>query len=310
MPETILFAGSAAPEFAKKLASHFGASLGQVTIEQFSDGEIQACYEETVRGKDVFIIQPTIPPADNIMELLLMIDAAKRASANKVIAVMPYYGYARQDRKDRPRVAIGAKLVANMLSAAKVDRIITMDLHADQIQGFFSEPIDHLYASTVFLPYLENQKIEDLTIVAPDTGSTKRANAFAKFLNADLAICYKQRKKANVVSEMTLIGEVKDRNVVIVDDMIDTAGTLVKAVDMIYERGAKSVRAVISHPVLSGPAYERIADSRLLELITTDSIPLKKDKDISKIKVISIAGLFADVIKRVQTHQSISSHFI
>ena len=241
MANTTLFSGTASRGFAEKLAEHFGQKLGVVDIQKFSDGEIQASYEETVRGKDVFIIQPTIPPADNLMELLLMIDAAKRASARKVIAVMPYYGYARQDRKDRPRVAIGSKLVANMLKAAKVDRVITMDLHADQIQGFFAMPIDHLYASTVFLPYLEKQNIEDLTIVAPDTGSTKRANAYAKYLNADLAICYKQRKRANEVSEMTLIGEVKGRNVVIVDDMIDTAGTLLKAAEMILEQGAKSV---------------------------------------------------------------------
>jgi ribose-phosphate pyrophosphokinase len=310
MAETILFSGTASRGFAEQVAKHFGKELGVVDIQKFSDGEIQASYEETVRGKDVFIIQPTIPPADNLMELLIMIDAAKRASARKVIAVMPYFGYARQDRKDRPRVAIGAKLVANMLKAAKVDRVITMDLHADQIQGFFDMPIDHLYGSTVFLPYLDDLKIEDLTIVAPDTGSTKRANAYAKYLNADLAICYKQRKRANEVSEMTLIGEVKDRNVVIVDDMIDTAGTLLKAAEMILEQGAKSVRAVISHPLLSGPAYERLRASNLMELIITDSIPLKEGEDHSQIKIISVTKLFADVISSVQNHESISSHFV
>lgn len=310
MADTILFSGTASRGFAEKLAENFGQKLGVVDIQKFSDGEIQASYEETVRGKDVFIIQPTVPPSDNLMELLIMIDAAKRASARKVIAVIPYYGYARQDRKDRPRVAIGAKLVANMLKAANVDRVITMDLHADQIQGFFDMPIDHLYGSTVFLPYLDNLNIENLTIVAPDTGSTKRANAYAKYLNADLAICYKQRKRANEVSEMTLIGEVKGRNVVIVDDMIDTAGTLLKAAEIILQEGALSVRAVISHPLLSGPAYERLNASNLKELITTDSIPLKEGEDHSKIKVISVAKLFAEVIASVQNHQSISTHFV
>lgn len=239
-----------------------------------------------------------------------MIDAAKRASANKITAVLPYYGYARQDRKDRPRVAIGAKLVAKMLAAAGANRIMTMDLHADQIQGFFSFPIDHMFASSVFLPYLKDQNIENLTIVAPDTGATKRANNYAKFLNADLAICYKQRKVANEVAEMTLIGEVKGRNVVIVDDMIDTAGTMVKAAQMISDQGALSVSAMCTHAVLSGPAYERISGSVLKELIVTDSIPLKEGKETSKIKVLTVAKLFADVIKSVENHESISTQFI
>ncbi|MEN8786437.1 MAG: ribose-phosphate pyrophosphokinase [Flavobacteriales bacterium] len=309
MSNTILFSGSAHREFAQKVADHKGCKLGNVKLQNFSDGEIQASYEETVRGKEVYIIQPTVC-SDSIMELMIMIDAAKRASAAKIIAVVPYYGYARQDRKDRPRVAIGAKLVAKMLAAAGAHRIMTMDLHADQIQGFFSFPIDHMFASSIFLPYLEEQKIPNLTIVAPDTGATKRANNYAKYLNADLAICYKQRKVANEVSEMTLIGEVKGRNVIIMDDMIDTAGTMVKAAQMIANQGALSVRAMCSHAVLSGPAYERIAESVLTELIVTDSIPLRTDKDTSKIKVLSVSKLFADVINRVEKHESISTHFV
>jgi ribose-phosphate pyrophosphokinase len=309
MSNTILFSGSAHREFAQKVADHKGCKLGNVKLQKFSDGEIQASYEETVRGKEVYIIQPTIN-SDSLMELMIMIDAAKRASAAKIIAVVPYYGYARQDRKDRPRVAIGAKLVAKMLAAAGAHRIMTMDLHADQIQGFFSFPIDHMFASSIFLPYLEEQKIPNLTIVAPDTGATKRANNYAKYLDADLAICYKQRKVANEVSDMTLIGEVKGRNVIIMDDMIDTAGTMVKAAKMIHDKGALSVRAMCSHAVLSGPAYERIADSVMTELIVTDSIPLRTDKDTSKIKVLSVSKLFADVINRVEKHESISTHFV
>ncbi len=309
MSNTILFSGSAHREFAQKVADHKGYKLGNVKLQKFSDGEIQASYEETVRGKEVYIIQPTIS-SDSMMELMIMIDAAKRASAAKIIAVVPYYGYARQDRKDRPRVAIGAKLVAKMLAAAGAHRIMTMDLHADQIQGFFSFPIDHMFASSIFLPYLEEQKIPNLTIVAPDTGATKRANNYAKYLDADLAICYKQRKVANEVSNMTLIGEVKGRNVIIMDDMIDTAGTMVKAAQMIYDKGALSVRAMCSHAVLSGPAYERVAESVMTELIVTDSIPLRTDKDTSKIKVLSVSKLFADVITRVEKHESISTHFV
>ena len=309
MSNTILFSGSAHKEFAQNVAKHFGCELGNVKLQQFSDGEIQASYEETVRGKEVYIIQPTYS-SDSIMELMIMLDAAKRASASKITAVLPYYGYARQDRKDRPRVAIGAKLVAKMLAAAGANRIMTMDLHADQIQGFFSFPIDHMFASSVFLPYLEAQNIDKLTIVAPDTGATKRANNYAKYLNADLAICYKQRKVANEVSEMTLIGEVKGRNVIIMDDMIDTAGTMCKAAQMIADQGALSVSAMCSHAVLSGPAYERISGSILKELIVTDSTPLKEGKDISKIKVLSVAKLFADVIKSVENHESISTQFI
>jgi len=309
MSNTIIFSGNAHKEFAEKLVKSRGEKLGKVKLQQFSDGEIQANYEETVRGKEVYIIQPTIS-SDTIMELLIMIDAARRASAYKITAVMPYFGYARQDRKDRPRVAIGAKLMAKMLSAAGVDRVMTMDLHADQIQGFFSCPIDHMFASSVFLPYLKSQNIKNLTIVAPDTGATKRANNYAKFLNADLAICYKQRKEANVVSEMTLIGEVRGRNVIIVDDMIDTAGTMVKAAHMILENGALSVSAMCTHAVLSGPAYERINESKLTKLIVTDSIPLNTKKDTSKIEVLSVSQMFADVITSVEKHESISTQFI
>ena len=309
MSNTILFSGSANRKFAEQVAAHRGCKLGNVKLQKFSDGEIQASYEETVRGKEVYIIQPTIS-SDSMMELMIMIDAAKRASAYKITAVLPYYGYARQDRKDRPRVAIGAKLVAKMLAAAGANRIMTMDLHADQIQGFFAFPIDHMFASSIFLPYLEQQNIPNLTIVAPDTGATKRANNYAKYLNADLAICYKQRKVANEVSEMTLIGEVKGRNVIIMDDMIDTAGTMCKAAQMIFDQGAISVRAMCSHAVLSGPAYERISESILTELIVTDSIPLKEGKDTSKIKVLSVTKLFADVITRVEKHESISTHFV
>ena len=311
MPADVkIFSGRASRYLAERIAGSFGQPLGDINIQTFKDGEFQPNILESVRGSYVFFTQSTFAPSDNLMELLMMIDAAKRASAAKIIAVLPYYGYARQDRKDRPRVAIGAKLVAKMLAAAGAKRIMTMDLHADQIQGFFSFPIDHMFASSVFLPYLEKQNIPNLTIVAPDTGATKRANNYAKFLNADLAICYKQRKVANEVSEMTLIGEVKGRNVIIMDDMIDTAGTMCKAAEMIHERGALSVSAMCSHGVLSGPAYERIADSVLKELIITDSIPLKEGKDTSKIKVLSVSKLFADVITRVEKHESISTHFV
>jgi len=249
-----------------------------------------------------------MPPSDNLFELLLMIDAAKRASAHRIIAVMPYFGFARQDRKDRPRVAIGAKLVANLLTAAGVDRIMTMDLHADQIQGFFEVPVDHLYASTIFLPYLKELNLKDLLIAAPDTGGTKRANAYSKYLNVDMAICYKQRKVANEVSDMTVIGDVKGKDVVLIDDIIDTAGTLTKAAEMMMDKGAKSVRAICTHGVLSGPAFERLENSQLKELIITDTIPLVKES--KKIRVLSVSDLFGDVIRKIENFDSISSHFI
>ena len=305
-----IFAGSASEYLAEKIATSFGQELAAVTVQRFSDGEFQPSIEETVRGKIVVIVQSTFPPADNLMELLMLVDAAKRASASSIVAVMPYFGFARQDRKDKPRVAIGSKLVANLLTAAGVDRVITMDLHADQIQGFFEVPVDHLFASTVFLDYLMSIKTPNMTIATPDTGGTKRANAYAKYLQLDLAICYKQRKVANEVEKMTVIGDVKGKDVVLVDDMVDTAGTLTKAANMMREHGATSVRAICTHPVLSGPAYERIAESQLQELIVTDSIPLKEGKPIDKIKVLTVSDLFARVIGSLATNQSISSNFI
>ena len=303
-----LFSGSNSRYLAEKIANAFGQKLGDISFLKFSDGEFQVSFEETVRGSDVYIIQSTVPPADNLLELLLMVDAAKRASANEIVAVLPYFGFARQDRKDQPRVAIGAKLVANLLSAAGVTRIITMDLHADQIQGFFEVPVDHLYASSIFLPYVQNLNLPNLCIAAPDMGGAKRANAYAKYLNSEIVICYKQRTKANVVDSMTAIGEIEGRNIILVDDLVDTAGTLTKAADMMMDKGALSVRAIISHPVLSGKAYENIEKSKLVELIVTDTIPLKKE--CSKIKVISVADLFANVVRRVHNFESISSHFI
>jgi ribose-phosphate pyrophosphokinase len=306
--EVKLFSGSATVDLASDIAKSYGMDIGDVKLSRFSDGEFQTSYEESIRGQDVFIIQSTIPPADNLFELLLMIDAAKRASAHRIIAVMPYFGFARQDRKDKPRVALGAKLVANLLMAAGVDRVMTMDLHADQIQGFFEVPVDHLFASTVFLPHIQSMKLDNLLIAAPDTGGTKRANAYSKFLNVDMAICYKQRKVANQVSDMTVIGDVKGKNVILIDDIIDTAGTLTKAAGMMMDKGALSVRAICTHAVLSGPAYDRLEESVLKELIVTDTIPLKKIS--SKIKVVTVADLFADVIRRVKNFDSISSHFI
>ena len=303
-----IFSGSNSEYLAGEIAKAAGLQLGKSSITRFSDGEFEVCYEETVRGAQVFIIQSTYPPTDNLMELLLMIDAAKRASAYKVIAVIPYFGFARQDRKDRPRVAIGAKLVANLLMAAGVDRVMTMDLHADQIQGFFDIPVDHLYGSSVLLPYIENLKLDNLVVASPDMGGSKRANTYAKYLNAGLAICHKSREKANVVGEMTAIGDVDGRHVVIVDDMIDTAGTITKAANMLKEKGALSVRAIATHAVLSGPAYERIKESALEEVVFTDSIPLKSE--CSKIKELTIADIFAKTILNVYNCESISSNFI
>ncbi|MFA9371291.1 MAG: ribose-phosphate pyrophosphokinase [Labilibaculum antarcticum] len=303
-----IFSGSNSEYLAGQIAAAAGLELGKSSVTRFSDGEFEVCYEETVRGAQVFIIQSTYPPTDNLMELLLMIDAAKRASAYKVIAVIPYFGFARQDRKDRPRVAIGAKLVANLLMAAGVDRVMTMDLHADQIQGFFDIPVDHLYGSSVLLPYVVNLKLENLVVASPDMGGSKRANTYAKYLNAGLAICHKSREKANVVGEMTAIGDVEGRHVVIIDDMIDTAGTITKAANMLKEKGALSVRAIATHAVLSGPAYERIEESALEEVVFTDSIPLKKEG--SKIKELTIANIFAKTILNVYNCESISSNFI
>ena len=303
-----LFSGIATEVLAEKIATAYGTSLGKLVHYRFSDGELQASYEESIRGHSVFIMQSTMPPADNLMELLLLIDAAKRASARHIVAVIPYFGYARQDRKDQPRVAIGAKLVADMLAVAGATRVMTMDLHADQIQGFFNVPVDHLYASTIFLPYIKSLNLPHLTMGAPDMGGSKRANSYAKHLNADIVICYKQRAKANVIESMTAIGEIEGRNIVLVDDLIDTGGTLCKAAEMMMDRGALSVRAVCTHPVLSGKAYENIEKSKLTELIVTDTIPLTQHS--AKIKVLSVADLFAKVINSVHNYESISSNFL
>tara|TARA_B110000459_G_scaffold109596_1_gene121465 strand:+ start:203 stop:1132 length:930 start_codon:yes stop_codon:yes gene_type:complete len=308
MSKIQLFAGQASMELAKKIAKSHGTTLGNVIVSKFSDGEFQPSFEESVRGADVFIIQSTVPPADNLMELLMMADAAKRASARKVVAIMPYFGLARQDRKDKPRVPIGAKLVAKMLEAAGATRIMTIDLHADQIQGFFEVPVDHLFASSVFVPYIKKLKLPNLMMASPDMGGTKRANTYAKHLNCGVVVCYKQRKKANVISDMFLIGEVEGKDVIIIDDMVDTAGTLTKAADLMMENGATSVRAMTTHAILSGEAYERIEKSKLTELIVTDTIPLKQQSD--KIKVISVAELFANIMKKVTNHESISDTFI
>jgi ribose-phosphate pyrophosphokinase len=302
-----IFSGSASRYLAQKIAQEYGKELGNEIVAKFSDGEFQPSFEETIRGSDVFIIQSTFAPSDNLMELLLMIDAAKRASSKQVVAVIPYFGFARQDRKDKPRVPIGAKLIANLLTAAGVNRVITMDLHADQIQGFFDVPVDHMYASSIFVPYVKSLNLPNLVMASPDTGGTRRAGAYAKFLNCEMVICYKQRIKANEVERMVLIGDVKDKDVVLVDDIIDTGGTITRAAKMMIENGAKSVRGLCTHPILSGKAYERIEKSYFDELIVTDTIPLKKES--SKIKVLSTARLFADVIKRVNNHESISTHF-
>ena len=303
-----IFACSQSIELAQKIATAYGTELGNVITTHFSDGEFQPAFEESIRGRRIFIIGSTFPNSDNLMEMLLMIDAAKRASARHVTAVLPYFGWARQDRKDKPRVAIGAKLVANLLQAAGATRIMTMDLHADQIQGFFEKPVDHMFASTIFLPYVNELGLDNLTIASPDMGGSKRAYAYSKYLNSDVVICYKQRKKANVIAHMELIGEVAGKNVILVDDMIDTGGTLTKAADLMTERGAKSVRAICTHPILSGEAIERIENSSLIELIVSDTIPLKRPS--SKIKVVSCATLFADVMHKVQENTSISDQFL
>jgi ribose-phosphate pyrophosphokinase len=302
------FSGTASKPLAEKIVTAFGTTLGKSSLLRFSDGEFQPSYEETVRGCNVFIVQSTFPPVDNLFELLLMIDAAKRASAYKVIAVIPYFGWARQDRKDKPRVSIGAKVVADLLHAAGVDRVMTMDLHADQIQGFFNVPVDHLYASALFVPHIKSMNLDNLIIAAPDMGGTKRANAYSRFLKSEMAICYKLRKQANQIEHMAVIGDIRDKNVVIVDDMIDTAGTLTLCAEMMMDKGANSVRAVATHGVLSGPAYERIEKSKLTEVIVTDSIP--PINQTGKIKVLTVADMFADVINKVYNYQSISSSFI
>ncbi len=306
--EAKIFTCTQSKYLAEKIALAYGVKLGNVITSTYSDGEFQPSYEESIRGTRIFIIGSTHPGPENLMEMLLMIDAAKRASARHITAVLPYFGWARQDRKDKPRVPIAAKLVAKMLEAAGATRIITMDLHADQIQGFFEKPVDHLFASTIFLPYLKSLNLENLTIASPDMGGSKRAYAYSKALHSDVVICYKQRAKANVISHMELIGNVTGKNVVLVDDMVDTAGTLTKAADVMMERGALSVRAICTHPILSGNAYERITNSKLEELIVTDSIPLKEEN--SKIRVLTCADLFAEVMQNVHHNKSISSKFI
>lgn len=303
-----VFAGTNSEYMAKEICENIGVELGKMNIQHFADGEFEVSFEESIRGRDVYLVQSTFANSDNLMELLLMIDAARRASARTVIAVMPYFGWARQDRKDKPRVSIAAKLVANLLSVAGVDRLITMDLHADQIQGFFDVPVDHLYASNVFIPYIQNLNLPDLVIATPDVGGAKRSNSYAKYLNVPLVLCHKQRAKANVVEKMTVIGDVKDKNVILIDDMVDTAGTITKAADLMMENGAKSVRALCSHAVMSDPATQRVLDSSLTEIIFTNSIPYHRENP--KATILSVAPLFADTIRRVHQCESISSQYL
>ena len=305
-----LFACNGSRAFAEQIAQKLNTKLGDSELTVFSDGEFQPQFTESVRGSAVFIVQSTNPPADNLFELLLMIDAARRASAYKVIAVIPYFGWARQDRKDRPRVSIASKLVANMLTAAGCDRVMTCELHAAQIQGFFDIPVDHLWASSIFIPYIKAMNLNNLSIASPDMGGAKKANIYAKHLNAPLIICHKDRSKANVIGNMTAIGEIEGRNVVIVDDMVDTAGTITKCAEVLMERGALSVRAVCTHPILSGPAYDRINASAIQEFIVADTIPLQADKDNSKFTVLSMTGLFADVIDHIYHNEPVSDLFI
>ena len=304
----MVFSGTATTYLAEKICQSLGCPLGELQITKFSDGEFAVSFEESIRGRDIFLVQSTFPNSDNLMELLLMIDAAKRASARTINAVIPYFGWARQDRKDKPRVSIGAKLVADLLSAAGVNRVITMDLHADQIQGFFDVPVDHLYASNVILPYLQSLHLEDLVIASPDVGGSKRANTYAKYLGCPLVLCNKTRARANVVASMQIIGEVEGKNVVIIDDMVDTAGTITKAADLMKASGAKTVRACASHCVMSGPASERVQNSALEEIVFTDSIPYTQRW--AKVKQLSVADLFAETIRRVINNESISSQYI
>ena len=308
LPPFKIFAGTKSHYLAEQIFKDLGVELGKMNIQHFADGEFEVSFEESIRGCEVFLVQSTFPNTDNLMELLLMIDAAKRASAKSIIAVVPYFGWARQDRKDKPRVSIAAKLVADLLSTAGIDRLITMDLHADQIQGFFDVPVDHLYASSCFIPYIQSLKLENLVIATPDVGGAKRANSYAKYLNAPLVLCHKQRAKANVVENMTIIGDVKDKDVVLVDDMVDTAGTITKAANLMIENGAKSVRALASHAIMSDPASKRVDESALVEMIFTDSIPFTKE--CKKATIISISELFAETINRVHNNESISSSYL
>jgi ribose-phosphate pyrophosphokinase len=308
MSSFLVFSGTATQYLTEKICNSLGVPQGQINITRFADGEFSVSYEESIRGRDVFLVQSTFPNSDNLMELLLMIDAAKRASARTINAVIPYFGWARQDRKDKPRVSIGAKLVADLLSVAGVNRVITMDLHADQIQGFFDVPVDHLYASGVILPYLQSLKLDELVIASPDVGGSKRANTYAKYLGCPLVLCNKTRARANVVASMQIIGEVEGKNVVIIDDMVDTAGTITKAADLMMASGAKSVRACASHCVMSGPASDRVQESALEEIVFTDSIPYTKRCD--KVKQLSVADMFAETIRRVINNESISDQYL
>jgi ribose-phosphate pyrophosphokinase len=309
MPSQVkIFSGTQSQYLASQIAAHFGCQLGEVTLSRFSDGEFQPSFDESVRGCDVFLIQSTHAPVDNLMELLLMIDAAKRASAHYITAVIPYFGYARQDRKDKPRVSIGAKLVANLLHAAGVTRVMTMDLHAPQIQGYFDFPVDHLEANSIFVPYIRNLNLPNLTFAAPDMGGTPRVREYAKYFNSEIVICDKHRKRANEIASMTVIGDVEGRDIILIDDIVDTAGTLAKAAELLVEKGASSVRAFCTHPVLSGNAIERIENSRLTELVVCNTIPVTKTSP--KIKVLSTAELFSQVIRRVYEYESISSLFV
>jgi len=308
LPPIKVFSGTRSTYMAEEICQELGCELGKMNIQYFADGEFEVSFEESIRGCEVYLVQSTFPNTDNLMELLLMIDAAKRASAASIIAVMPYFGWARQDRKDKPRVSIAAKLVANLLTAAGVDRVITMDLHADQIQGFFDVPVDHLYASSVFIPYIKSLQLKDLVIASPDVGGAKRANNYAKYLNVPLVLCHKQRAKANVVANMTVIGDVRDKDVILIDDMVDTAGTITKAADLMKENGARSVRALCSHAIMSDPASERVDKSALTEMMFTNSIPF--NKPCHKATILSVARLFADTIRRVHTHESISSQYL
>ncbi|MDE7379213.1 MAG: ribose-phosphate pyrophosphokinase [Paraprevotella sp.] len=304
----MVFSGTKSRYLAEKICASLGCPLGNLVITHFADGEFSVSYEESIRGRDVFLVQSTFPNSDNLMELLLMIDAAKRASAKSINAVVPYFGWARQDRKDKPRVSIGAKLVADMMSVAGIDRLITMDLHADQEQGFFNVPVDHLYASSVLLPYIQSLNLENLVIATPDVGGSKRANTYAKYLNCPLVLCNKTRSKPNEVGSMQIIGDVKNANVILVDDMVDTAGTITKAANLMKEKGAVSVRAIASHCVMSGPASERIQESALEEMVFTDSIPYSNR--CAKVKQLSIAELIAETIRRVESNKSISSQYL
>lgn len=308
MAQVKIFSGTQSVQLAEKIAAAYGTTLGDISLQKFSDGEISASFNESVRGCHVFLIQSTFPPSDNLMELMLMVDAAKRASATQVAVVVPYYGYARQDRKDKPRVAIGAKVVADAIQAAGADRLMTCDLHAGQIQGFFDIPVDHLDGSAIFVPYIKNLNLDNLIFASPDVGGLVRARTFAKRFGAELVVCDKHRARANEVASMQVIGNVEGMDVILVDDMVDTAGTITLAANLLKEKGAKSVRAIATHAVLSGPAYERIENSVLEELVVANTIPLRQES--SKIKVLSFADLFARAISNVVTHESISSLFL